>query len=526
MKKLLFAAIFAFASIFHGFADDGDVITSFTHESYLHDSELHEKARLYEVKLTTFVTYVTIEVVPTVNTEKLYCWTSKETCVVSGDAILPLIGLYDRESDSYRSCTYSDKLYVPNAKAGQSYYFTFGFSGRPPQGSTSFSLVDDAKEGRGYSFKNRTINNPKKSTPLTEADCKSEIDNSNDNMSGIYEEVGGDRIRFACVKTDDNNYVLVYLGCYNYKPWWFTGDGKAVLKPSATPGLFKAIWVMDNKLFDNEAYAGFDGTSIKVVLSSEEPRERTFLKMYPAATNQSPVNPSTPSSPTTPSAPSNGVGGGNSELSQWSGTGFALYNNYIATNYHVVKGAQTITIQGVNGDFTKSYNAVVVATDKYNDIAILRIEGVTIPNDCIPYAVRTSTADVGEDIFVLGYPMTSTLGDEIKLTAGLINSKTGYMGDVSLYQISASLHGGNSGGPVFDENGNVIAVAVAHLDRTTTENVNYAIKASYLRNLMESVISEDVLPNANKVTGLKLSEKVKSIKNYVYYITCSGYIQE
>lgn len=517
MKRFLFAAIFAFASIFNVIAGDDDVITSFAHESYLHDAELHEKARLYEVKLTTFVTYVTIEVVPTINTEKLYCWTSNETCVVSGDAILPLLGLYDKETDSYRSCTYNDKLYVPNAVAGRSYYFTFGFSGRLPQGYTEFSLVDNAKEGRGYSFKNRTINNPKKENTLTEADCKSEIDSSNDNVCGIYEEVGGDRIRIACVKTDEGNYVLVYLGCYNYKPWWFTGDGKGVLKPSATPGLFKAIWVMDNKLFDSEAYAGFDGSSIKVVLSSEEPKERTFLKMYPAATTHT---------PTAPGAPAPGGATPGSELSQWSGTGFALYNNYIATNYHVVKGAQTITIHGVNGDFTKSYNAVVIATDKYNDLAILRVEGVSISNASIPYSVRTVTADVGEEIFVLGYPMTSTLGDEIKLTKGIINSKTGYMGDVSLYQISASLHGGNSGGPVFDENGNVIAIAVAHLDRTTTENVNYAIKASYLRNLMESVISEDVLPKTNTISSLKLSEQTKAIKNYVYYITCSGVLQE
>lgn len=205
---------------------------------------------------------------------------------------------------------------------------------------------------------------------------------------------------------------------------------------------------------------------------------------------------------------------------EWTGTGFALKNNYIATNNHVIEGAKSISVIGINGDFNHKYSAEVVAKDKHNDLAIIKVNGINISSASIPYLVKTGTSEVGEEVFVLGYPLTSTMGEEIKLTTGVISSKTGFQGDVSIYQISAPIQPGNSGGPLFDSKGNVIGIVSSkHMG---AENVGYAIKTSYLRNLMESAISFNILPQNNKVSGLKLSEKVKSVKNFVYYITCSN----
>lgn len=202
----------------------------------------------------------------------------------------------------------------------------------------------------------------------------------------------------------------------------------------------------------------------------------------------------------------------------WTGTGFALNNKYIVTNYHVVENARSITLTGVNGNFGTKYSATVVATDKKNDLALLKLNGnVTVSN--IPYSVKTTTSDVGEDVFVLGYPLTATMGDEIKLTTGVISSKSGFQGDISLYQISAPVQPGNSGGPLFDSKGNVIGVVSAK--HAGAENVGYAIKASYLKNLVESVASASVLPQTNRVATQTLSGKVKLVKNYVYYINCT-----
>ena len=66
------------------------------------------------------------------------------------------------------------------------------------------------------------------------------------------------------------------------------------------------------------------------------------------------------------------------------------------------------------------------------------------------------------------------MGDEVKLTNGIISSKTGFQGDVTTYQISVPLQAGNSGGPLFDSKGNVIGIVNAkHLG---TENVSYVVK--------------------------------------------------
>ena len=209
------------------------------------------------------------------------------------------------------------------------------------------------------------------------------------------------------------------------------------------------------------------------------------------------------------------------EAKEWSGTGFALKNGYMATNYHVVEDAKSIKVQGIRGDFNIKYNATVIATDKFNDLAIIKIDDSRFNGfGTIPYRVKASTSEVGEDIFVLGYPLTTTMGDEIKLTTGVISSKTGFQGDVALYQISAPIQPGNSGGPLFDGNGNLIGIINAK--HREAENVSYAIKTSYLKNLAESALSTSLLPTNNTVSGMSLSNKVKSLKNFVFMITCSS----
>ena len=210
------------------------------------------------------------------------------------------------------------------------------------------------------------------------------------------------------------------------------------------------------------------------------------------------------------------------ELEEWSGTGFALNGGYFVTNYHVVENAKTITVSGINGQQT-SYDAEVVASDKFNDLAIIKLLNYNAQDfNKIPYRIQTRTADVGEDIFVLGYPLISTMGSEIKLTTGIISSKTGYQGDVSLYQISAAVQPGNSGGPLFDKNGNIIGIVSAK--HREAENAGYAIKTLYLTNLIESssLSAESLLPSNNSISSLSLSDKVKAVDDFIVTIICSN----
>lgn len=209
---------------------------------------------------------------------------------------------------------------------------------------------------------------------------------------------------------------------------------------------------------------------------------------------------------------------------EWSGTGFALNNGYVVTNYHVVEDAKSITISGINGDFSVLYTASIVAIDKVNDLAIVKISDHRFKGlGILPYAINIRMAEVGDDIFVLGYPLTQTMGDEIKLTNGIISSRTGFQGDAALYQITAPLQPGNSGGPLFDSKGNVVGVICAH--HKGTENVGYAIKTSYLKNLAESSSLTNIFPTNNTVSTLPLSGQVKKLKRYVYLIKCSSAIE-
>lgn len=209
------------------------------------------------------------------------------------------------------------------------------------------------------------------------------------------------------------------------------------------------------------------------------------------------------------------------QRAEWSGTGFAIYDGYIATNYHVANGAKTIRVRGIDGDMKKSYKGFVVAKDKEHDLAIIRIADKDFDGfGEIPYAIGKAVVDVGDDIFVLGYPMTDTMGEEIKLTDGVISSSSGYKGNESMYQISAAVQPGNSGGPLFNEDGSVIGIVCAkHAD---AENANYAIKVSYLYSLINSAKLEIDISNNNHEKSKKLSEKVKKFKSHVYLIECSS----
>ena len=134
----------------------------------------------------------------------------------------------------------------------------------------------------------------------------------------------------------------------------------------------------------------------------------------------------------------------------------------------------------------------------------------------MPYNINGELIDVGNSVYALGYPLRATMGDEVKLTNGIISTKTGFQGDITTYQITVPIQPGNSGGPLFDSNGNVIGIINAkHIG---AENASYAIKTSYLMNLIQVMNTSPNLPQENTISGKSLSEQVKYIKEFVYII--------
>lgn len=207
----------------------------------------------------------------------------------------------------------------------------------------------------------------------------------------------------------------------------------------------------------------------------------------------------------------------------WKGNGTGFFidkNGYLATNYHVVEDATYIEIEFYRNGILQKYEVEVIKEDKNNDLAILKISEEDFKKfDEIPYNFTTRVADVGEEVFALGYPMALTLmGKDIKFTDGKISSKTGFDGDIANYQTTTPIQGGNSGGPLFDYDGNLIAINSAILSHDIADNVSYSIKSSYLKNLVDVLPKKISLPDNRDIKNLKLTEKIKVLQDYVVLI--------
>lgn len=170
-----------------------------------------------------------------------------------------------------------------------------------------------------------------------------------------------------------------------------------------------------------------------------------------------------------------------------TGTGWFVDASYVATCWHVVQNAKTISIEQKNG---QRFNAKVVANDPANDIVILKIDNAKCTS-ALP--IRTKGVKIADKVFTVGYPLSSLLGQAQKYSEGVVNSTTGLSNDSRYYQISVPIQPGNSGGPLVDEKGCVIGLTSSALDAlklavttgTIPQNVNYAIKVRYLAAILD-----------------------------------------
>lgn len=305
-------------------------------------------------------------------------------------------------------------------------------------------------------------------------------------FEGIYQK--GNQQYY--VKKHGAYYYIVACGSANL---YIEGDVKGELTPTSTPNIFLGGWNNgeQGQTFKTSTYVF---TEVGLEFQSGGTRQM-LIKVWPDANNTE-----------------IGVG------KNWTGSGWSLKNGYVVTNNHVAEGAKSIYINvPINGE-THKYPARVIALDKTNDLAILYVED--LKNINVPYTAKSSLCSVGEKCFALGYPMSDRLGQEVKLTDGVISSRTGFQNDMKLYQISAAVQPGNSGCPLFDEAGNVVGIVNSGVP--SADNVGYAIKMSYLRTLLENYELENALPTGTEVQQLKtLPEKINVLRNYVYLIECS-----
>ena len=181
-----------------------------------------------------------------------------------------------------------------------------------------------------------------------------------------------------------------------------------------------------------------------------------------------------------------------SEEAMSSGTGFFVSTNgYLVTANHVVAGARRITVR--YGE--ENLLAKVIASDPANDVAILRISDNTNRQFPALYLPLNPCARLGERVFTIGFPLPTLQGINPKLSKGDVCAMTGMRDDPRHLQISIPVQAGNSGGVLANEKGEVVGIIVSKLNALVVEgmtgdlvqNVNYAVKGSYVRTLAESV---------------------------------------
>ena len=171
-----------------------------------------------------------------------------------------------------------------------------------------------------------------------------------------------------------------------------------------------------------------------------------------------------------------------------SGTGFFITEDgYLITNEHVAGNGALVRVVTQDGILS----ARVVKVDSANDLALLKAEGrfASLP------LVSSRDVKLGRTVATVGFPNIGLQGFAPKLAKGEIAALSGAQDDPRYFQISAPVQPGNSGGALVDERGNVVGVVAAKLSAKTTlaasgalpENVNYAVKSSFLLSFLESV---------------------------------------
>jgi S1-C subfamily serine protease len=224
-----------------------------------------------------------------------------------------------------------------------------------------------------------------------------------------------------------------------------------------------------------------------------------------------------------------------------TGSGFFVSKlGHIITNAHVVRNCGSIT---VGDNAKKQVPTILLETDKRNDLALLKISNTQMASvetkslirklglKLVPTAseglLRSEDVELGEDVLVSGYPYGEIYSDTIKVTKGIVSANKGIGDDTGQFQMDAAVQPGNSGGPIYDENGNIVGVVVSQLNKlkfakaigSLPENVNFGIKASTVRQFLTS----SGLPTkwSNRSQRMNTKELAKIAKNQTVMVVCN-----
>lgn len=191
-------------------------------------------------------------------------------------------------------------------------------------------------------------------------------------------------------------------------------------------------------------------------------------------------------------------------------------DGYIITNYHVVgKDTKTISVTLYNGEV---YEGKYIYGDEYADISVIKIE----KNDCTPAKIGDSTKMVlGDTVLAIGNPLGYGLSVTDGIVSALARDVTVENTTMTLMQTSAAINSGNSGGGLFNTDGELIGIVNAKIGGTSVEGMGFAIPSSTVVKCIND------LKNYGYITGqarLGVTVQTKQYQTWPYMQTYS-YIQ-
>ena len=215
---------------------------------------------------------------------------------------------------------------------------------------------------------------------------------------------------------------------------------------------------------------------------------------------------------------------GQTVTGQSSGSGFILSENgYVVTNHHVIEGATKITVTRYDGTVMA---ATLVGSDSANDVAVLKVDGTNLP------AVTVGSSEavaVGDQVVAIGNPLgelTSTM------TAGYVSAKdrdvTTDGVTISMIQTDVAINSGNSGGPLFNMNGEVIGITTAKYSGAsssgaTIEGIGFAIPMDDVMPIINDLMQYGYVTGA--YLGVMVSDMDPEAAAY-YNMPVGAYVQE
>lgn len=165
-------------------------------------------------------------------------------------------------------------------------------------------------------------------------------------------------------------------------------------------------------------------------------------------------------------------------------SGFLLYKtDLIVTAWHIVKGSAQLAVRFPSG---ATYKARAVARDVNNDLAVLKLLEFG-PSEEGFRMKQSASLNAGGVIHALGFPLSNDLGERPSIVSGQVSSATGLEDSPTQFRMRALVNPGNSGGPILNQNGEVIGVVVSMLVGQDIEGVKFGVKITAALPLLQQV---------------------------------------